>query len=511
MTRTLVVLVQLGVLASWRLLAQCPDGSPPPCRAAAAPRTPAPNSIAVLYLDNVSGDTADAYLADGVTEELIARLSQVDGLRVTSRYGALRYRGRHALDPRLVGRELGVRYVLQGTLRRSGERVRVVVEISDAAGGYNAWGHTYEQRLRDVFALQDSVAVQVAEAVRGRLTGRERARLATAARTTSEAYQAYLRGRAAVRARTARAIDQAIAQYNRAVTLDPDFGRAHAALAHAYVLAANWGWVPGGLSAADLDSLATVAARRALALDSSDAESWIAAEMATREHDPRRGVLFTHRAVALDSTNVEALHQLATTLFGAGELDSAIAIEQRVIARDPYYAYPYAFLAQLLNIAGRPSEALGWSAQGLAIDSTHAPLYWAIADAHLRLRRPAEARTAAGRAMTFGLNAAAMRAFLALATLVEGDTAACRAQLAAVGADLAAALRRSPTGLPNLEAGILSGAYAQLGEPDSAVAWARRVTRGQQRFYATSFARHWLWEPVRADTRFQRFLIEARQ
>ena len=100
---------------------QCPDGSPPPC-ARATPR-PAPTdrtpSLTVLYLENASPDTQDVALADGITEELIARLSQVTGLKVTGRYGALRYRGQRNLDPRLVGREMGVRYVLQGTLRQA--------------------------------------------------------------------------------------------------------------------------------------------------------------------------------------------------------------------------------------------------------------------------------------------------------------------------------------------------------------------------------------------------------
>ena len=169
MPRCAVLVLQLGVVASWHgLHAQCPDGAPPPCarpkptssHAAPVERTP---SLTVLYLVTGPGDTADVALAEGITEELITRLSDVTGLRITSRYAALRFRARGPADPQRVGRELGVRYVLQGTLRHAGERVRVAVEVTEAATGYNVWAHTYDQSVRDVFAVQDSVAVRVVE------------------------------------------------------------------------------------------------------------------------------------------------------------------------------------------------------------------------------------------------------------------------------------------------------------------------------------------------------------
>ncbi|MGH7547637.1 MAG: hypothetical protein ACREMM_05640 [Gemmatimonadales bacterium] len=465
----------------------------------------------MLYLATASPDTADAALAEGITEELIVRLSRVDGLRVTSRFGALRYRARGAVDPRQVGRELGVRYVLQGTLRRARDRVRVSVEITDAIQGHNVWAATYDRPAEDVFAMQDSVAVQVASAVRGRLTIQERARLAPRAPAVSpEAYQAYLRARAAVRARTPSGIGHGVAQYRRAVTLDPTFGPAHAGLAQAYMLAAFWGADAPGLSADSLERLGHVAAVQALALDSSSAESWLAAAMSVRNRDPGRGLDYHRRALALDSTNVEALHQLAWGLYAAGQLDSAIATEQRVTARDPYYAYAYATMADLLNVAGRPSEALAWVAQGLAIDSTHGALYGFRADACLRLARVEEARAAVRQAVSLGFSVVAGRILLALATLAEGDTTAARVAVAVVADELRAELARAPTGLTFFTAGFLSGGYAHLGVADSAVAWARRVSIGQLRLNAVHFARHWLWQPLQGDPRFQAILAGLR-
>ncbi len=513
--RTAACVLLLGVLVFSQLSAQCPDGSPPPCGGQPAARRPTPAdrtvSLSVLYLENASLDTTDIGLADGMTEELVTRLSQVDGLRVTSRYAALRYRGHRVLDPRIVGRELGVRYVLHGTLRRAEDRVRIAVEVTDAGTGYNVWAHTYEQELRDVFRIQDSVAVQVAEAVRGRLTGRERQQLSPALTTTSEVYQAYLRGRAAIRGRSAGAAAQAVAHYRRALELDPTFARAYAGLAHSYSLTADWGWDLPGVPDHSLQTYATRAADRALALDSLQADSWLAAGMAWRFESTQRSLEYLRRAVALDPTNIEALHQLAWGYYGVGELDTAIAIEQQVITRDPFYAYPYAGLADMLNMAGRPLEALAWATQGGAIDSTLGVLYEQIATANLRLGRPLLASAAAARGLALGAPPVTMRVLLALAKQQAGDTASARGDVAAVTAELRVELTKTPGGLARQKAGIVSAAYAQFGEADSALAWAGRLSNGGRRFNAVWLERHWYWAPVRGDPRFQAMLANLRQ
>ena len=502
-----------SILPTFQLSAQCPDGSPPPCnRASANPapvdRTP---SLTVLYLENTSSDTTDVALADGLTEELIARLSQVSGLRVTGRYGALRYRGHRNLDPRLVGREMGVRYVLQGTLRHSAERVRVAVEIMDVTTGYNTWGQTYEQAAQDVFAVQDSVAVQVVEAVRGRLTRQELARLTPRVPTVnSEAYDAYLRGTAVLRARTAAAGASAIEQFRRAVALDPTFAAGYARLAEAYTLAAIWGWDVPDAPYDSLPSLAQRAAGRALALDSTSAESWLGAAMAMRLSDPRRSVVLHRRAVALDPSNTEALHQLAAGLRAIGDQDSAMATEDRVLERDPYYGYVYAFQAQIANYAGRPLEAVARANRGLAIDSSQADTYRQLADADLQLGRTGEARLAARRALSLGARPTATQVTLALADVIEGDTSSARTAVDSLGRESRGRLGRSPGGLPFFEAGYLSAAYAQLGIPDSAVAWAQRIVPWDRRFHWVELERSWLWKPVRSDPRFQALLAESK-
>ena len=516
MPRCAVLVLQLGVVASWRgLHAQCPDGAPPPCarpkptssRAVPVERTP---SLTVLYLVTGPGDTADVALAEGITEELITRLSDVTGLRITSRYAALRFRARGPADPQRVGRELGVRYVLQGTLRHAGERVRVAVEVTEAATGYNVWAHTYDQSVRDVFAVQDSVAVRVVEAVRGRLTGAERARLVAAPPTNSDAYRAYIAGRAAIRARTAAAAARAIADYRRAIALDPTFAPAYAGLAHAYNVAADWGWDLPGVTYDSLGPLATRAARRAIALDSLNSETWLGAAMGARSDSPELALDYNRRAARLDAANIEALHQLAWGYYGTGELDSAIAIEQRVNTRDPYFTYAYAGVAEFLNIGGRPLEALAAASQGLSIDSAFPALFRHAADADLRLGRWAAARAATQRALELGDVPAPNRALSAMALLQKGDTARARGETDSLARSLRVKLQRTPSGLSRTDAGYLAGAYAQLGQTDSAIAWVGRVVPWQRRFHAARFLHHWMYDPLRSDPRFQALVAEVR-
>lgn len=493
--------------------AQCPDGTPPPCGPQwGRPRGASRASVAVLYFDNLSRDSNDAFLAEGLTEEIIARLSQVASLRVASRHATLRYRGRRVRDPRQVGRDLGVRYVLDGTLRRAGERLRIVLAITDAAAGFNVWGQSYERRLDEIFSVEDTIAVQVAEALRGRLTGRERAQLAPAgAAVNVEAYQAYLRGRVAIRARTAAAAAAAIAHYRQAITLDPRFARAWAGLAHALSLAREWGWPIPGITAEGVQGLATRAADTALSLDSASAESWQAAAMAERAHDVRRALQYHRRAVALDPANVEALHQLAWGYLGNGELDSGIAIERRVVARDTYYAYAFAGLGQMLNVVGRPAEALAVLAQGMAVDSTHAPLYWQMADALLQLGRTAEARASAARAEALGFDSIDVHLLLAHIRLADGDTADVQMQLPVLERMVMADSTAVRGGLAYNTAGVLSGLYARLGDVDGAVRWAQVVAESARRFYAVLFARHWFWAPVRDAPAFQALLASLRR
>ncbi len=487
------------------LRAQCPDGSAPPCRQGAT-RAVTARSLAVLYFQDLSRDTANTAIADGLSEEIIARLSQISGLRVASRYASLKYRGRRASDPRQVGRELGVRYVLDGTLRRAGRGLRIVLAITDATAGFNVWGQTYERPLDEIFSVEDSVAVAVAEVVLGRLNSGERARLTPPpASASTDAYQAYLRGRVAIRGRTAAAATTAVAAYREAIALDPRFARAWAGLAHALALARDWGWTVTGISADSVQSLAVSAAEQAVRLDSTSADSWLSAAMALRAEDMDRALALHRRAVTLDSGSVEAVHQLAWGYLANGELDSAIALERQAMARDPYYAFTYAGLGEMLDLAGQPVEGLSVLARGIVVDSAFAPLYWRQADVLLHLGRIAEAQVAVNRAAALGFDSLGVRLMMGIVRLRRGDTASVRAELPSLESAAEANLARARGGLAFSACALFSGLYAQLGDVDGAVRWGREVARWPRRSYVLRFGRDWLWEPVRDDPRFREF------
>jgi len=507
-TRDSTRLLALLLLPMWvsPLRAQCPDGSPPPCTRPVA-RAPAPGSLMVLYLQSLSRDTADAAIADGLTEEIIARLSQVSGLRVASRYASQSYRRRRIADPRQISRDLGVRYVMDGSVRRTGGNLRVVLGLTDAPAGFNVWGATYERPVAAIFSVEDSVAVRVAEAVLGPLSPASRAPLTPQpASTSSDAYQAYLRGRVAIRTRTARSAATSVARFRQAIVLDPRFARAWAGLAVTLSLARDWGWDVEGVPQDSVQPLAVRAAREAVALDSLSAESWLAMAMARRPEDLSQALAYHRRAVALDSGSVEAVHQLAWGFLANGELDSAMLFERRAIARDPYYAFDYAGLGKMLTASGRPDAALAVLDQGLAVDSTIAPLHWEKADALLALGRLDQARAALDLAAALGFDSLGIQVMRALVRLRAGDTASVRREVGALEQADRTNPVRSRGGLAYTSAGLLSGLHAQLGDASGALRWSEQVAAWPRRYYAFLYGHHWLWTPMRDDPRFQAYL-----
>src|SRR5512135_3517530 len=186
-----VLLVVLGTTGT--LVGQCPDGTPPPC--GPRPAAPAPNTVAVLYLDNLSRDTADAYLADGLTEEIIIRLGQVQRLDVKPRFEVERFRRPAApLDPAALGRALHAAYLVTGSVQRAGDRVRLRYEVIRAATRTQVAGDVIDRASGDLLSVESDIARAVAAAVTGQLVPEERASLTRPLTSDPLAYEEYLRG-----------------------------------------------------------------------------------------------------------------------------------------------------------------------------------------------------------------------------------------------------------------------------------------------------------------------------
>ena len=238
-SRGFAIVVPLCVCASVPAFSQCPDGTPPPCAGAAPAARPAPNAVAVLYFDNLSRDTSDAYLADGLTEDIIARLGEVQRLQVKSRYVSRHLRTLPSSDPSALGRQVGVSYLVTGSLRHSGDRVKVVAELVRAATGNRVWGTTLERSAADVLAVEADIAQAVATGITGRLLPSERARLARQPTRSPAAYDLYLRAHFLVDQSGEQNLREAIELYHRAIRLDTTYALAYAGISSAWKSAAS--------------------------------------------------------------------------------------------------------------------------------------------------------------------------------------------------------------------------------------------------------------------------------
>ena len=306
--------------------AQCPDGTPPPCRAAAArPPAPPPNSVAVLYFDNLSRDTADAFLADGLTDELITRLSQVGRLQVKSRFASERARGHRAVDARELGRTLGAAYLVRGSLQEAGGRVRVNVALIQARTGTQVWGEVYE-RGGDLLAIQAEIARAVAGAITGRLLPQERTALGRLRTRDPAAYDLYLRGVGASYAFSEAGLRAALEFLDRAIAGDSGFADAYAQKAVAWVNLAD-GYVDGREGYAR----AREAADRALHLDSSLAMAYavLADAAVALDADALRARWLAGRALALDPASAWGHNALMCALLLAGGAEDSVLVEAR--------------------------------------------------------------------------------------------------------------------------------------------------------------------------------------
>ena len=365
--RPAFIVTLLVAMGAGRLAAQCPDGTPPPCRSAAAMARPSapppPLSIAVLPFENRSPDTADMYLADGVTEEVGNRLAQLGKLQVKAR-GLVAAQLRRTPDPFDAARRLGVAWFVHGNVRHVSGQLLVNVELVRATSGEEAWASRFPRRDNDVFAVQEEVAESVAVVVGGRLTPAERATIARRPTSDNEAYRLYLFGNSLFARRTQEDVARAIDAYNGAVALDPSFASAWARLGMARGLQESWGWNVG-MSEDSLIALTRAGGRRALELDSTAADAWLAVGFA----DQLSGNLYAAheayvRAAQLDSLSAEAFHFYgvlyakdcppATCLTDPA---AGIPLLRRAVALDPALRNTWRHMALLDLAAGRLAEA----------------------------------------------------------------------------------------------------------------------------------------------------------
>ena len=384
----LISLVLL-IAAAAPLAAQCPDGTPAPCRG--PERAPAANSIAVLYFDNLSRDTADAYLAEGLTEELITRLGDIPRLTVKSRYAVRRYRAEKDVDPASLGRALSVTYLVTGSVQRAGSELRVRCELARATTGNRVWGQEYERGDGDILAITTDIARRVASGVAGQLLPGERTALTARPTDNRDAFEHLVHGNVLLAQRTPTSVQRAIGEYQAAARLDPRLVSAWARIGLGYAIWLDWGWSDDGLVPPDSFLTAGVAAAsRALALDSLSSDAWLAwgyLQIFAHPRDLAGAEPAMRRAVALDPRNAEAWHQLGDLLTYLQRDSEVPELLRHALAIEP--GRPIS----LVNLSGfePPRHGLALLDSALAIDPGFYNAYLSRAGVKLALHDTAGA------------------------------------------------------------------------------------------------------------------------
>ena len=291
-------------------------------------------SIAVLPLDNYSGDPHQDYFAEGMTDELTSDLATISRLRVISRGSVMQFKGEHRPPTPEIARILNVDAVVEGSVRRDGDKVRITAQLIDARADKHLWARSFERNSRDVLALQDELASAIAREIHVQLTPTEQSRLATAPSVNPEAHDAYLKGRYFFNRPSDENLKKAIAHFEEAVTLNPTFALAFSGLSDAYLWA---GYNEGALTASEAKPKAKAAAEKAIQLDDNSAEAHtsLAVFKLFYEYDWAGCEREFRRAFELNPNYALAHDQFGLALAFQGRLDEAIAEGKRAAELDP--------------------------------------------------------------------------------------------------------------------------------------------------------------------------------
>jgi TolB-like protein/DNA-binding winged helix-turn-helix (wHTH) protein/Flp pilus assembly protein TadD len=448
------------------------------------------SSLAVLPLANLSGDASQDYFADGMTEELITDLGQNSALRVISRTSVMTYKGAHKPLAQ-IARELQVQAVVEGSVLRFGEHVRITAQLIQVPADRHLWAKSYEGDLRDTLALQSKVARDIAEQVRATLDLKQQAVPEQPKVVNPEAYEAYLKGRYFWNKRTADGLTTAIGYFKHAIQIDPTYAKAYAGLADAYALSGDWEY--GVLPPQEAFAQATAAAKEALALDDSLAEAhtslafaldlyawdWVGAEAQYRQ------------AIALSPGYATAHLWYAWHLMVMARTDAGIAELRKAESLDPLSLIIGADLADALCIAHQYDASVQQSRKVLALDPNFAVAHYELGQALAQTHQYDEAIAEFQRAIELGGHSGSFDSNLAYVYAVTGRKEAAL--------KIADALQAGHDQNPSVGANVAL-IYVGLGDQDQAMMLLNKAY--DARFNPSILLRP-AWDPLRSDARFK--------
>jgi TolB-like protein/DNA-binding winged helix-turn-helix (wHTH) protein/Flp pilus assembly protein TadD len=452
--------------------------------------SPKIRSLAVLPLENLSGDPSQDYFAEGMTDELITDLGQISTLRVISRSSVMTYKSvRKPLAE--IARELDVQAVVEGSVLRSGERVRITAQLIEVPPDRHIWAHSYEGDLRDTLTLQNTVARTIAQQIQAILNKQEKVALEKSRVVKPEAYEAYLKGRYFWNKRTGDGLKKAIEYFTVAIEKDPNYAEAYAGLADSYALSGDWEY--GILSPQDASLGAKAAATKALDLDDSLGEAHTSRAFALDLYDWDWSTAETEyrRAIALNPGYATAHHWYAWHLMVTGHTDEGILELQKAESLDPLSLIIRTDLADALCIARRYSESVQQSERTLEMDPNFALAHYQLGQAFVQQQLYNEAIAEFQRGIKLSGGSAAFDSNLAYAYAVSGR----RDDALRIAQDLETQASESSAVDSNIAL-----IYVGLGDNDKAMIWLNKAY--QARFNPSILLRP-AFDPLRSDVRFQ--------
>ena len=491
-----VVLVRRSLPPSWRILAGTVFLISAGFVVFVLLRSPRPalvRSLAVLPLENLSGDPSQEYFSDGMTDELITELGQISELRVISRTSVMTYKGAHKPLPQ-IARELNVDAAVEGTVVRSGNSVRITAQLILASNDKHLWAHSYEVGLRDIFSVQKQVARSIAEQVRIKLNPAEQTKLNRPKDVNAEAYEDYLKGRYFWNKRTADGLKKAIDYFNQAIEKDPIYAQAYSGLADSYALMGDWEY--GVLAPSEAFPKAKAAATRALTLDNTlgEAHTSLAFVLDLFDWDWKTAEKEYKQAVDLGPNYATAHQWYSWHLIVLGRNDDAIAEMRRAENLDPLSLIISADMADVLLVARRYDESIQQSRRTMEMDPGFAMTHYQLGQAFVQKQVYREGIAELQRAIALSGGNETFRSTLAYAYARSGR----KNEALGILNDLK---NRSGNGFAN--AAEIALIYVGLDDVDQAMIWLEKSYK--ERFNPSLLMRP-CFDLLRSDPRFQGLL-----
>lgn len=451
------------------------------------------DSIAVLPFKNFSPDPENEYFSDGVTEEIINALVRVDGLHVVARTSVFAYKNRSG-DVRQIGRELGVATILEGSVRKAENRLRITAQLVATADGYHLWSETYDRELEDVFAIQEEIARSIMETLTPQLAKARDRPLVRRYTEDLEAFQLYLKGRHAWSKRVEEGLRTAVDFFERAIARDPDYARAHAGLADTYALLgiAEYGFMDPRV----VMPKAREAALRALDIDGelAEAQTSLAHIAAFFDWDPESAEQGFRRAIELDPGYAFAYHWYACLLSALGRHEEAVEAERKAQKLEPFSAIINKNVGTVLFYAGRQKEALEEYQRALELEPHYPRTLFYLALAHDLRSEFEEAVGWLESALAQDQSSTVMLAALGYTYALAGR----RPEAEEVLTDLER--RRTKRYVPAFNLALI---HVGLGDLDPAMEWLEQAFE-ERSSWLLSLRVEPMLEPLREDLRFRK-------